>query len=104
MSLWAVGYVLAVFAACRLTRLFTHDDITTGLRLRLARRGEHDLLWRLVRCPWCLGFWITAATCAAAWLAAPAPIPAWFTLPAEIFTGSQFVGWLAGWDPTADDE
>lgn len=100
MSLWVVELVLAVLAACRVTHLITTDDITQPLRDRVARRGDHDLLWRLIRCPWCIGFWISAAAVTIAWHLAPCPgMPWWFAIPAEALAASHIVGTLANWTP-----
>lgn len=100
MLLWCVVLGLATMAACRLTRLVTLDDITDSMRERLARRGDDDLLFRLIRCPWCIGFWITLAAIIVAWQIAPLHhVPWWFAIPAQALAASQVVGWLAGWQP-----
>lgn len=68
-------------AAARLTRLWTRDSLPPLPRLRQAvldkldavqrQRGQHDdhPLVALVNCPWCIGFWLSAAVAAAATLA-----------------------------------
>ncbi|MDQ0376504.1 DUF1360 domain-containing protein [Amycolatopsis thermophila] len=76
--------LLAIGAAARLTRLVTRDSITDVPRAKLehwanvrkhgeeytADDAEHDPHWatQLVNCPWCIGFWITAATVTSAHL------------------------------------
>lgn len=50
--------VLLALAAARVTRLFTHDVITDELRLQATRWQFTD---DLLSCPWCIGFWISAA-------------------------------------------
>ena len=109
MSLWVAALVLAVLAACRLTHLVTADTITRPLRLHLAEKARPDnagggivrwnLIWDLVRCPWCIGFWISLGCVAVAWLVAPHPaLPGWFAVPAEALGCSYVVAWLAGWE------
>lgn len=106
MSLWVTALVLAVLAACRLTRLVTKDTLLRPLRLWIASYADPDrfwargtLAWELVRCPWCIGFWITAVAVTAAWLVAPHPaLPWWFAVPAEALGCSYIVAWLAGWE------
>ncbi|HXJ29868.1 MAG TPA: DUF1360 domain-containing protein [Gemmatimonadales bacterium] len=77
-------FVLLALAAMRLTRLIGWDSITDGLRSRItghhhggsktgrragSRRDKPE--WMLfLTCPWCLGFWISAAVWAA-WLGWP---------------------------------
>lgn len=79
----AVTALLTVAAAARITRLFNEDAITQPLRDYLEKKAAdrwyaadeskpdkltHALTaprpWRylakLVRCPWCLGFWVSA--------------------------------------------
>lgn len=85
-----------------MTRLITADNITLPMRSQVARRGEHDLLWRLIRCPWCIGMWVSLAAVALAWWVAPHPvIPSWWMIPAEALACSYVVGWLATYE--ADD-
>lgn len=73
---------LAVGAAARLTRLVARDSILDIPRERFEHwantrkhgenytieQAENDPHWAviLVNCPWCIGFWINAATLATA--------------------------------------
>lgn len=88
MTWWML--LLLAGAAYRVTRLVGWDDLTHPLRVVVTGRtdDEHhaearvydenptDLppdparwyLSRLVRCPWCAGFWICLATAAAYWV------------------------------------
>lgn len=60
----------AALTTYRLTRLVTTDDLPPAVRLRgwLADHtpDEYAMLWS---CPWCLGFWTSAAVTAVAELA-----------------------------------
>ena len=74
---------LAVGAAARLTRLAARDSILDLPRAHVehwankrkhgenytADQAENDPHWAvtLINCPWCIGFWINAATLATAW-------------------------------------
>jgi hypothetical protein len=72
-------FVIVTAAAARIWWLFAKDDITEPIRLRLH--------WRIadwLGCPWCAGFWITAAAVAAFHLG----LPLW---PYEIFAASLVV-------------
>lgn len=74
------GFLLILGASARLTRLVTHDEITEPLRLR-AGSGWFGFA---LHCPWCVGLWISAITCAAYLL-----IPGlWFTVPAAALTAN----------------
>jgi hypothetical protein len=73
------GHAIDALAIYRLWRLAAHDDITEGPRARFnsalwarARARHHEpgtpptpKTIILLECPWCLGFWITAAVTAA---------------------------------------
>lgn len=62
--------LIATLASYRVTRLITTDHLPPAEDLRnwLADRTPegYDTLWA---CPWCLGFWVAAATAALAELA-----------------------------------
>lgn len=69
-----IVFFVSVLAALRLTRLAIADSITQPFRDRiatLASRGSRSSgAWewfeKLFSCPWCAGFWISAATTALA--------------------------------------
>ena len=52
-------WFLAAIATYRLTRLFTADRITEGLRIFIIRRSK--MFGYLVTCDWCLSIWFGMA-------------------------------------------
>lgn len=117
--------LVTLAAIARLTRLVTDDALTAPLRNRLqakaadrwyaADESKPDQLthalpapraWRyaakLSRCPWCLGFWISAGVVLAYFSLL---LDAWpwhsgalaFAYIAGTFAASQFVGLAADW-------
>lgn len=81
--------VVAVLCAARITRLITTDSITEELRLRLS---TYDWSRKLVNCPWCIGFWVSAATAVVTALLWPDP---WIVTAMSAFAISHAVGFLA---------
>jgi hypothetical protein len=67
-----VGEVMVLaFAASRITRAVSLDEITAPLRVRLEERAENGgtaLAWatKLVECPLCVGWWVSLAVSIAA--------------------------------------
>jgi hypothetical protein len=121
----AVTGLLTIAAVARVTRLFNEDSLTQPLRTYLDRKAEDrwyaadeshptvmthavpaPLLWRwaakLVRCPWCLGFWIAAAFVGAYFRLLLGTWP-WHTgahafgYLVAVFATSQIVGLAAEW-------
>jgi len=80
--------LLAIGLSVRITRLITLDTITQPIRDRLT-----GLLGVLVECPWCSGFWVSAAVGLSWWAWAD---HTWWQIGALIFTLSWFAGALAG--------
>lgn len=56
-------FFIALAAALRLTRLAIQDTITQPFRDRLKSRESRfaQTLTKLLDCPWCFGFWASAA-------------------------------------------
>lgn len=111
MLWWLIVHIVLLIAAARVTRLVTTDTITNDMRLwvdKIATPADHHTpvaMWRimlteLVHCPWCIGFWISAAAAAIAEIHTPtAPLPPWLAIPAVAFAYSQLVGLAANhWD------
>ena len=61
-------FLVSLAAALRLTRLAIQDTITQPFRDRLKSRESRiaRTLTNLFDCPWCFGFWASAATTAIA--------------------------------------
>lgn len=103
-----VVFLMTWLAALRLTRLAIGDTISRPFREALASR-EARQPWRsltqLFDCPWCIGFWISAAVTAVSLSVSPAPahLPIWFALPAMSFALSWCVGALAFLEATIED-
>lgn len=54
--------VLALGAAARITRLINSDMITQPLRDLVAHLfGKDSTALHFLECPWCVGFWVSAA-------------------------------------------
>ena len=80
------------FAAHRITRLLTADDITAPIRHILSTRfASHPHLTYLLDCPWCVGFWVSAVLILTldTWFL-PIPLP-----PLTIAAVSSVVGIVA---------
>ncbi|WP_228726665.1 DUF1360 domain-containing protein [Prauserella sediminis] len=112
--------VLAVGTAARITRLITTDTITESLRhaVLFSRQQRTALaagqpappaarprvakvramLYKLVTCDWCAGFWVSVAV-APLVLYADTSSP-WFIIPATALTLSYAVGLLASTEAT----
>lgn len=57
-----LSFAIAVLAAARITRLVTTDSITMiGRAHVLAKWGKDSWQFKLITCPWCIGFWISSA-------------------------------------------
>lgn len=53
-----LSLALAHGANARLARLFTEDSITVEWRNKIGKRfGHSSKPYKLINCPWCLGFW-----------------------------------------------
>ena len=71
-----LAFVIVSLAAARLTRLVTEDTILEPLR---EWATIHELVYELVTCPWCIGFWISLGTVAVWWLAGDTAV--WLLAP-----------------------
>lgn len=87
----ALLFVLTAAAAYRAWRFFAVDDLPpiTALRERLvdATAARHGTEWADgVTCPWCSGFWVSAATVGIVWAVHGLPMPGlWFlAVPAAV--------------------
>ena len=91
-----VALVVAALTAYRLTRLITTDDLPPAVKLRQylseSTSDEYAMLWS---CPWCFGFWTSAAVTAAAELADRAGKRDAFLLAAMPWAISTVAGFLA---------
>lgn len=86
--------ILVIGLAARLTRLAIVDDIAEPLRVGLIRatpRPAVTWIHTLIACPFCIGFWISAAV-VASWIAWGSAL-AWQAVAAA-FTLSYIVGHL----------
>lgn len=113
-------FLVVVAAAARITRLVVTDTITEPARAwllpRIARsrfertRISHGMdaspptrirgfVLDMLQCPWCIGFWISAALIGAASLASGVWVDItghwWADLPIAALAVSYLVGWLA---------
>lgn len=89
--------MLAIGAALRLTRLITRDTITRPLRTWVVNRyGPETLPDEFIRCPWCVGFWISAVVAALALTPAVAE-SGLFLFATATLTLSYLVGLAANW-------
>lgn len=84
-------FVISLGAALRLTRLSNEDSITQPMRNFLASKESRVARWlsAMVSCPWCSGFWWTAAMIILGWTSHGAT---WFVLPALILATSYVLG------------
>ena len=73
MPLW-LAFILMVLAAYRLTRLATYDSIVDRPRSWLYAKGP-EWVGEMVGCPFCIGFWISAAVVGVTWVWYPLPVP-----------------------------
>jgi hypothetical protein len=89
-----VNLILAIGAAARLTRLVTIDTITAPLRARVMKAtGDPDHpVSVLMRCPWCMGVWISGPVAAWAYFTWG---HWWFTVPALALTCAHAAGYAA---------
>lgn len=86
--------LVSLAAALRLTRLAIKDTITQGLRNRIIALASRDGtkgrigLWfaEMFECPWCVGFWASAAIAAL--------VLVHWTLPVYALALSELVGLL----------
>lgn len=94
-ELWVI--LIAFGAAARITRLLTDDTITKPLRDRIINRyGTASLIVEFIHCPWCVGFWVSAAI-APLVLEPSIAASRWFQAPALAFTMSYLVAMTAKW-------
>lgn len=88
--------VVYVLVAARLTRLVTTDKLTESVRAAVVDRfGASSMTTFLVHCPWCAGWWVSAALSGPAAMVAGLP---WWWAPALAFAASQVVGMMARGD------
>ena len=106
MGLVALTLTLWVLSVARIIRAINYDTLFDPIRLRIAHRihaGQATLpdtppsralkawiTWQqFLGCPWCVGFWVSAAT-------APAVIIildwSWWMFPILTLTGSHLIG------------
>ena len=90
--------VLLVGFAARLTRLVIVDEIAEPVVVRLAASSRW--LESLLSCPFCIGFWLSAAVLGS-WVLAGGTV-AW-QLVAGVFTLNYVHGHLNGWLDLEDD-
>jgi hypothetical protein len=100
--------LLLVGFTARLIRLVVVDDIGGPLRdlIRLLGAwagGDRGLVWAdgLVRCPFCIGFWISVAVVASY---AAAGSTGWWTATAGVFTLSYLAGHAVRFLDVGDDD
>lgn len=88
--------LLTVGASLRITRLATTDTAGRPLRDAVHRVFDSTVLDEGMECPFCVGFWITAATVASGALASRHAVAAevWRTA-AACFAASYVVGHLS---------
>jgi hypothetical protein len=71
--LFAVWFLLNVFAAARLTQLVTTDSITERPRVAVTEWSDRRALTRplavLINCGWCVSVWVAAGLAAFDWWA-----------------------------------
>lgn len=74
IALLVLSLALAHGANARFARVFTEDDITVKWRNWVGKRyGHSSKPYKLINCPWCLGFWTAWPIAALAWF----PIMGW---------------------------
>lgn len=81
-----LAFVIVCLATARLTRLVTDDTITEPLRVWAS---DKPLLYGLITCPYCIGFWISLVTVAVWWTAGDRTV--WLLAP---FAVSHVAGWV----------
>lgn len=89
-------FLLTLGAVARVTRFITDDYAGRGIRMLVDRLfGPESSAAYLVRCPWCLSFWIALVALGAAyfWQATPA-----YWLITALLTISYLVGFVASFD------
>lgn len=89
--------ILLFLAAARVTRLFTHDTITEPLRLQAMRWQLTD---DLVSCPWCIGFWVSAAAVLSFLWWSHVPL---YQFAVLTFATSEVVGLIHSFDDAAHE-
>lgn len=78
--------VLTVGATVRLTRLIGYDAIAGPFRAWLILTFKNPRISELMRCPYCLGFWIALLVTAVAW-----PLAGFPTTPAGLIVAAAAV-------------
>jgi len=82
---------IAALAAYRLTRLITVDRIMLPMRRQVDRRfGDDSSLGYFVRCPWCVGWYVSGVTVIALDSVESVPVPV-----LSVFAVAAVVGVLA---------
>lgn len=98
MLLTFVIHLITFAAALRVTRLITHDTITDPFRNKIGEKfGWDSLIYELITCPWCAGFWVCALAVPLAVLAG-ANLPGLndaFEIGSLIFAQSYLVGYAS---------
>lgn len=66
---YLLAAVVGVLSAARITRLITWDDFPPSMWVRdMWDRITNENKWALLfHCPWCMGFWVTAAVALSGW-------------------------------------
>lgn len=83
-----------VFAAHRLTRLITEDQIPLGhLRERVLSRWPGSLIAEWMTCPWCAGLWVAVGVAAARRHGSR-----WWGPAARVLATSSITGLLSEWE------
>lgn len=91
-ELWIL--LLAFGSAARLTRLITTDTITGPLRAKvLTHYGPQSMAYELIRCPWCVGFWISIPAAIAAFT--PFAHTLFYAIAGTALSISLLIGWCA---------
>lgn len=92
-ELWIL--LISLGAAARITRLITGDILLAWLRAAIIRRfGPESLPADFIKCPWCVGFWVSLAVTAAAFCPAISHHQA-YLIVATALTGSWLIGLIA---------
>lgn len=82
-----LNLLVAALAAYRVTRLLTVDRITLPIRRLVDRRtGPDSEAGYFVRCPWCVGTWVSGAAVLTldATASVPTPVLAWLAVAAVV--------------------
>ena len=99
MTAALITLALITLATARVTRIIVNDKIAEPLRTAILNRNGHDGWWTyLAHCPWCMGWWIAAASAALAWwpggLDHTLHTPWWVGYPATWAAIAYTTGWL----------